>query len=283
MLRRLAVLLLPALFACSSPADPNQPDPPGSTDAATGGDAAAPGKDGSAPPAGDSGTDGGSLRGPSVVITPVQGANTFDLGQANAMFAGAKITFDAALDTTGMGSVTATNIVIVNGSATGVRIYLPAWIVEDAQENKLAVTGLADVDESVPAGRKAPTVRSQVVVPRWAPGLKLRVAFSGLLAVTPTGVEGLPAFMYLECKSPQLFAPAVSQHWNKPTCLGCHGIFQTTFLGVDDKTACGLNKPLLKPGGPNLLRPTQSGHAGGIMPNAQQYTTALNAWKAGEP
>lgn len=281
MLRRLSIFALPALFACSSPADPYQPDPPGSTDA--GADAPLLGPDGAPlpPPAGDAGSDA-ALRGPSVVITPVQSKNTFDLGQANAKFAGAKITFDAALDTSGMGSVTATNIVVDNGSSSGVRIYLPAWIVEDAQETKLASTGLSDVDMSVPAGRKAPTVRSQVVVPRWAPGLKLRIAFSGLVAVTPMGVEGLPTTMYIECKAPQLFAPAVSTHWDKPTCLGCHGIFHTDFLGVDNATACGLNKILIQQGGPNLLRPTQGGHAGGVMPNAAQYTTALNAWKAAE-
>jgi hypothetical protein len=238
------------------------------------------------PDGGASTGDGGFLLGPNVAITPAAGANTADLSVANATFAGAKLTFDAVLTPaagTGKGSVAISNIVVDNASNSGMRMVRPVWIVEDAAGKSLAFVSQTTIDLTVPAKRKSPYAALGITIDAYAPGTKLRIVFGAIATSTATAITGLPATTYTECKSPTTFAPGVTQHWGVQACRNCHaGLFSYDFFGKDDATACGLNKRLLAAGGPNLLRPTQAAHAGGVMANAAGYQTALNAWRAAE-
>lgn len=270
------------MLACMSGVDPGS--------GFRAGGSVAPGEDGGTTDggttSGDAGTDAKIPHGPSVVITPQEGQNVFDLGAINPALTGAKVIFNASLSAPA-GSISGKMYIdsteLDNGSSSGLRMLRPTWTLEDAAETPLGTTHLDGVDLSVPKGRKSPFPEQTLFVDRYTPTAKLRVSFATLAASAATSIEGLPATRYIECEAPQLFSPAVSRHY-KATCRGCHGdsFFSTEFLGRDDATACGMSKPLLQPGGPNLLRPTQAGHAGGVMPEASAYTQALTAWRTAE-
>jgi hypothetical protein len=221
--------------------------------------------------------DGGFTRGPSVVIEPRSGANTVELTQAP----GVRLTFDLALSTSALVS----HIEIDNRSATGIRLYRVTWTLEDEGQAAVARAADLDVDMQIPARRISPYPKTVVLITNYRAGLRLRVVFGALVTSATTAIVGLPLAVYEECKAPQLFAPAVSRHWNgnAPPCRNCHsGLFSFELMGRDDATACGLNKRLLRPGGPNLLRPTLASHPGGLMPEADAYSAALGAWRRAE-
>jgi hypothetical protein len=292
----ITILFLASFAACSAGDgltgprgqgfEPDGEDEPGSVDGGKTGkgnkDGGGAGIDGGGDGAAPSG-DGGFTRGPSAVITPQSGPNTVDLGVANAAFAGAKLTFDVVLTAGAPGSVAISNIFIDNATASGLRLYRPTWVVEDDKEAMIAVAADTTVDMQIPARRKSPYAKISVLIPDYRAGLRLRVIFGALAPATTTAITGLPPAVYEECKAPQLFAPAVSRHWNQTGCRNCHsGLFSFELMGSDNATACGLNKRLIRAGGPNLARPTQGAHAGGLMPEANAYTSALTSWRNAE-
>jgi hypothetical protein len=232
--------------------------------------------------------DGGFNLGPNASVNAAPGATLFTFDSTTGAAAGMRMSMNLVASpgqAGGKGTITASNISIEAPTASGIRFLRPTLRVESSSGTVLGVASFVDVDMQFPAGRKGPFAKLAIQVEGYEPNTRLRLIFGAVVPSSTREIVGLPATIYAECKAPQLFAPAVSQHWNQtqPPCKNCHGgLFAFEYFGKDDATACGLNKVLLRAGGPNLARPTAGGHSGGLMPNAGAYTQALSAWRAAE-
>ena len=211
------------------------------------------------------------------------GPNTVDISGGGTGVAGAKITFDAAID----GAIlTLTNVKLVAPAGTGVHVAHPVFtrVLASGKTVDDPVDSFSNLDQTQAAGTTQPLGTGFLILSSWSASDKMKIGFSTLGAATvadagPTG----------GCKSLATFVsgavPAIQQN----SCLNCHdqggsgaSALDLSSVGKDNARACAqaLNKVNLadKPKSAIIQAPT-GGLGNHPFQNASgNYTAMMLGW-----
>jgi hypothetical protein len=147
-------------------------------------------------------TDGGDAKPTISPFAPSMTAvNTIDLAALDPTLSGAKVTFNAQMVGT---SIELTNLTLVAPASTGVHVTHPVFVIWDQNLTPTPdpVDSFSNVDETVAAGQSAPLGPGTLLMPNFASGDLISVAFSvieGKMSSTDggttTGCKNLTMFV----------------------------------------------------------------------------------------
>jgi len=163
--------------------------------------------------------DGGDAKPVIAPFTPsMTAANSIDLAPLDATLSGVKVTFNAQMVGT---SIELTNLQIVAPASTGVHVTHPVFVIWDQNLNPVPdpVDSFSNLDETVFSGSSAPMGPGTLLMPNFASGDLLSVAFT--LAEPKMG--GSDGGTTTGCKNLTMFVNNVKPLLSANTCsTNCH-------------------------------------------------------------
>jgi hypothetical protein len=173
------------------------------------------------------------------------GPNTVDISGGGTGVAGAKITFDAAIDGT---ILTLTNVKMVAPAGTGVHIAHPVFTRVTASGKTVddPVDSFSNLDQTQAAGTTQPLGTGFLILSSWSPSDKMKIGFTTLGAATVADAGSTGG-----CKSLATFVSAAVPAIQQNSCLNCHdqggsgaSALDLSSVGKDNARACAqsLNK-----------------------------------------
>ena len=183
--------------------------------------------------------DGGDAKPTIAPFTPsMTAANTIDLAPLDATLSGVKVEFSAQMVGT---SIELTNLKITAPAATGVHIVHPVFVIWDQNLNPIPdpIDSFSGLDETVYSGTSAPIGPGTLLMPNFAAGDLISVAFSTAEKATGSADGGTVS----GCKALSMFVSNVKPLLSANTCsTNCHvGANPTAGLKFDatpDATLC---------------------------------------------
>ncbi len=184
-------------------------------------------------------SDAGDGKPTIAPFTPsMTAANSIDLAPLDATLSGVKVTFDAKMVGT---SIELVNLKVVAPASTGVHVTHPIFVIWDQNLNPTPdpVDSFSNLDETVFAGSSAPLGPGTLLMPNFAAGDLISVAFT--LAEPKSG--SADGGTVSGCKALTMFVNNVKPLLATNTCsTNCHvGANPTAGLKLDatpDSTLC---------------------------------------------
>jgi hypothetical protein len=230
--------------------------------------------------------DGGDVKPTISPFTPSMAAvNSIDLAALDATIGGVKISFNAQMVGT---SIELTNLKVTTPATTGVHVVHPVFVIWDQNLNPTPdpVDSFSNLDETVFSGTTAALGPGTLLMPNFAAGSLLSVAFT--LAEPKTGSSDGGTIS--GCKNLTMFVNNVKPLLASNTCsTNCHvGANPTAGLKWDttpDASLCAVALTEINTTTPAmsqlLLQPdpaqTGNGHPQKVNPFTA-YSTAVTNW-----
>jgi hypothetical protein len=230
-------------------------------------------------------SDGGDARPSIAPFTPSMTANnSIDLAPLDPTLTGVKVTFDVVMIGT---SIELKNLKLTTPAATGVHVVHPVFVIWDQNLTPTPdpVDSFSNLDQTVFSGTTAPLGPGTLIMPNFAAGSLLSVAFT--LAEPKSG--SADGGTVTGCKALTMFVQNVKPLMATNTCsTNCHtGANPTAGLKLDatpDATLCAnalteidkttpANSQLLKQPDPAV----NNGHPQKINP-ITNWQTAVTNW-----
>ncbi|MGZ3425123.1 MAG: hypothetical protein ACXVCV_00675 [Polyangia bacterium] len=230
--------------------------------------------------------DGGDAKPSISPFTPSMTAvNTIDLAPLDATIAGVKVTFSAKMVGT---SIELTNIKVVAPAATGVHVVHPVFVIWDQNlvPTPDPVDSFSNLDETVFSGQTSALGPGTLLMPNFAAGDLLSVAFSVAEAKAGAADGGTTA----GCKALAMFVanvkPLLASNTCSTTChIGASPVAGLKWDATPDATLCqnalteintttpAMSQLLLQPD------PAQAGNGHPLKVNPfTTFQTTVTAW-----
>ncbi len=185
-------------------------------------------------------SDGGDAKPSIAPFTPsMTAANTIDLAPLDPSLTGVKVSFTAKMVGT---SIQLSALKVTTPASTGVHVVHPIFVIWDQNLNPTPdpVDSFSNLDETVFAGSSSPLGPGTLLMPNFAAGSLLSVAFT--LAEPKMGATG-DGGTVMGCKALTMFVNNVKPLLQQNTCTtNCHvGATPTAGLKMDatpDATLC---------------------------------------------